>query len=92
MIKAAYNIALQDLKFTATDDCGIVRKYLPDIPVYVVEGEERNVKLTYPEDIYLLDKLFQLKSASLSDTIDLHDLKIKLWLYLAVIPVSAKIW
>lgn len=77
IIKQAYDIALQDPDFTATDDCGIVRKYLPEVPVYVVDGEERNVKLTYPEDIYLLDKLFQLKSASLSDTIDLHDLKNK---------------
>ena len=77
MIKDAYNVALQDPKFTATDGCGIVRRYLSDISVYVVEGEERNVKLTYPADIYLLDKLFQLKSATLSDAIDLHDLKNK---------------
>ena len=62
VIKAAYKIALQDPEFKATDDCGIVVKYLPDVKVAVVKGEESNVKLTNPEDIYLLDKLFQVKS------------------------------
>lgn len=73
-IAKAYEIALQDPSFSATDDCGIVLKYLPDTKVYVVAGEERNVKLTYPEDIYLLDKLFQLKSAKLNDDININDL------------------
>lgn len=73
-IKSAYEIALRDPGFMATDDCGVVRRYLPNIPVYVVEGEERNVKLTYPEDIYLLDKLFQLKSATVDEKIDLNAL------------------
>ena len=73
-IAKAYEIALEDSSFAATDDCGIVLKYLPDTKVYVVPGEERNVKLTYPEDIYLLDKLFQLKSAKLDDDIKINDL------------------
>lgn len=73
-IAKAYEIALEDSSFAATDDCGIVLKYLPDTKVYVVPGEERNVKLTYPEDIYLLDKLFQLKSAKLDDDININDL------------------
>lgn len=45
------------------------KKYLPQIPIFVVDGEEGNIKLTYPEDIYLLDKLFQIKSATLDDGI-----------------------
>jgi len=73
-IKSAYEIALRDPDFMATDDCGVVRRYLPNVPIYVVEGEERNVKLTYPEDIYLLDKLFQLKSATINEKIDLNTL------------------
>lgn len=63
-IKKAYELALQDPDMQTTDDCGIVRKYLPDTPVYIVAGEEQNVKLTYPEDIYVLDKLFQIKSTA----------------------------
>ena len=61
-IKRAYDLALADPQFTTTDDCGVVRKYLPDVPVYVVSGEVFNMKVTYVEDLFLLDKLYQLKS------------------------------
>ncbi|MGM9825345.1 MAG: D-ribitol-5-phosphate cytidylyltransferase [Paludibacteraceae bacterium] len=61
-IARAYELALQDPNFKTTDDCGTVRKYLPDEPIYVVEGENFNMKLTYIEDLFLLDKLFQLRS------------------------------
>lgn len=36
-------------------------KYLPDCKIYVVEGEDANMKLTYKEDFYLIEKLFQLR-------------------------------
>ena len=35
-------------------------RYLPDVPIWVVAGEERNMKVTDPIDVYLADKLFQL--------------------------------
>ena len=60
-IKHAYDIALQDPAFKVTDDCGVVVKYLPEVPVYVVNGEESNMKLTYKEDTYLLDKFFPFR-------------------------------
>ena len=62
VIKEAYEKALLDLNFKTTDDCGVVKKYLPQTPIYVVEGEESNMKLTYKEDTYMLDKLFQLRN------------------------------
>ncbi len=61
-IHKAYEIALQDPNFVTTDDCGVVRKYMPDTPVFVVKGEVFNMKITYKEDLFLVDKLFQLKS------------------------------
>lgn len=61
-IKKAYELALSDPSFKSTDDCGTVVKYLPEVPVFVVEGEESNMKLTYKEDVFLLDKLFQLRT------------------------------
>ncbi len=61
-IQKAYEKALKDPHFQATDDCGVVKKYLPDEAVYVVRGEGYNMKLTHQEDIFLLDKLFQLRS------------------------------
>ncbi len=62
-IRKAYELALQDPEFKATDDCGVVKRYLPEEKIYVVQGEQFNMKLTYKEDIFLIDKLFQLKSA-----------------------------
>ncbi len=51
LIRDAYQRALQDPQFQATDDCGVVRKYMPGVKISVVEGEERNRKITYKEDI-----------------------------------------
>ena len=48
----------------------MVLKYLPNEKIYVVRGEESNMKLTYKEDSYLLDKLFQLHSFSLQEQED----------------------
>ena len=35
----------------ATDDCGIVHKHMPEVPIYIVEGEVQNKKITFKEDI-----------------------------------------
>lgn len=64
VLKKAYEIALQDPSFKATDDCGVVKKYLPDVKIKIVAGDNRNMKLTYPEDFFLLEKLFQLRDSS----------------------------
>ncbi len=76
-IKKAYDIALKDKNFISTDDCGVVKKYLPKEKIFVVSGEESNIKLTYKEDIYLLDKLFQLKSMTLNGETNYKELKDK---------------
>ena len=62
-IRAAYANAAKDPNFTATDDCTVVLRYLPDVPIAVVAGHERNMKVTEPIDVYIADKLFQLTSA-----------------------------
>ena len=56
-IEKAYQIALKDPQFTATDDCGTVLRYLPDVKVGIVRGSERNIKLTYSGDLSLLEFL-----------------------------------
>ncbi len=56
-IQEAYSIALNDPKFTATDDCGTVLRYLPREKVGIVRGSERNIKLTYADDLSLLEFL-----------------------------------
>lgn len=50
LIQRAYEIAIQDPALQATDDCGIVHTYLPEVPICIVEGEEQNRKLTFKED------------------------------------------
>lgn len=56
LIRDAYQRALQDPQFRATDDCGVVRRYMPEVKIAVVEGEEMNMKITYNQDIELLAK------------------------------------
>ena len=51
LIRDAYQRALQDPQFQATDDCGVVRKYMPGTKIAVVEGSEENRKITFAEDI-----------------------------------------
>ncbi len=62
VIRRAYDIAAQDPGMQATDDCAVVLRYLPDVPIHVVRGDEQNMKITYPLDLFLADKLFQLGS------------------------------
>ncbi|MCI2958028.1 bifunctional cytidylyltransferase/SDR family oxidoreductase [Agromyces atrinae] len=68
VIRRAYALARQDPQFSATDDCGVVFTYLPDVPIYVVDGTPENMKITEPLDIHIADKLFQLQSAELAGT------------------------
>ena len=51
LIRRAYEKAMEDPNGVfATDDCGIVKRYLPEQEIVIVEGEEANKKLTYKED------------------------------------------
>ncbi|TQK73176.1 bifunctional cytidylyltransferase/SDR family oxidoreductase [Nocardioides sp. SLBN-35] len=65
VLARAYEIAAGDPDFTATDDCSVVLKYLPDEPIIVVHGDDRNMKVTEPIDVYIADKLFQLTGIDL---------------------------
>lgn len=70
VISEAYKRAFKDPDFKVTDDCGVVVKYMSEVPVHLVEGEESNMKLTYKEDTFLLDKLFQLRGSQAPETLD----------------------
>lgn len=61
-IRRAYELAAKDETFAATDNCSVVLRYLPDVPIKVVEGSEQNLKVTYPIDVFLADQLFRLGS------------------------------
>ena len=64
VIQEAHRRAVEENFQSVTDDCGLVLRYgLAD--VHVVLGEEENIKITYLTDIYMADRLFQLRSAAL---------------------------
>lgn len=52
----AYEKALADPDFMATDDCGVVFKYHPASPIKILDGETSNIKITYKEDLEILKK------------------------------------
>ncbi len=58
VIKKAYEIGMTDPGFKVTDDCGVVNKYLPETPIFVVRGEQTNLKLTYPSDVSIFKTIF----------------------------------
>ena len=60
VIRQAHQLALADPGYAdlaATDDCGVVLRYLPEVPVAVVSGSERNIKITYPDDLSVAEAL-----------------------------------
>jgi 2-C-methyl-D-erythritol 4-phosphate cytidylyltransferase len=62
VIARAYELAAADPGFdpaAATDDCGVVLRYLPDVPVRAVPGSERNIKITYPVDLDVAEALLR---------------------------------
>jgi len=59
ILQKVYQQAFQNEDFTATDNCGVVAKYLPNEPIFVVTGTESNLKITHKEDVYLLEQLLK---------------------------------
>ena len=54
VLRQAFDQGLADPDFAPTDDCGVVRTYLPHIPIKIVEGEATNIKITYPKDLEMI--------------------------------------
>lgn len=63
-LRAAYELALKDPEFVATDDCGVVHRYLPDTPIKIVAGDERLLKVTEPLDLVLAEHLAATRTGS----------------------------
>lgn len=74
LIKKAHEISKNDNNFT--DDCGLIVKYNL-AKVYVVEGDVENIKVTYPSDIFMADRLFQIRSNTYPEMQSLEKLKDK---------------
>ena len=75
VIQKAHHLAENDKSVEVTDDCGLIKKFgLCD--VYVVNGDDYNIKITYPIDVDIADKLFQIRTFNIPKT-DLKQLKDK---------------
>jgi len=59
VIRRAHDLAGQDPGFQPTDDCSVVLRYLPDVAVGVVRGEDRNLKVTTSVDLQLAELLLK---------------------------------
>lgn len=57
VLRAAYAAAAAEPEFAGTDDCALVRRFRPDVPIRVVPGTERNLKITHPADLRLAERL-----------------------------------
>lgn len=60
-LRKAHDLAKQEKDLKVTDDCGLILHFALG-PVEVVAGDVNNIKITYPSDIYLADRIFQLRS------------------------------
>ena len=59
LIKKAHELANNDPNCLVTDDCGLVQYYnLTDI--YLTQGDENNIKITYKEDLDFVKKQLNL--------------------------------
>ncbi|MCM1320696.1 MAG: 2-C-methyl-D-erythritol 4-phosphate cytidylyltransferase [Bacteroides sp.] len=60
VILSAYRAAYADAAFNPTDDCGVVRAYMPHIPVGIVNGSPLNFKITTPFDFFLAERIAEI--------------------------------
>lgn len=59
VLAEAHRLAAADPHFTPTDDCGVVRRYLPATPIGIVPGSESNLKITHPGDLRVAAELLR---------------------------------
>ena len=77
LICKAHSSALREGVENSTDDCALVLRM--GGKVFVVPGDEQNIKVTYPLDLHIADKLFQLKIQSVLGGEDVALLKGKVF-------------
>ena len=61
VIAEAYSLAATDTDFHPTDDCSVVARYLKKEKIKIIEGDSRNIKITNPQDLLLMQMLLEKK-------------------------------
>ena len=62
VIKQAHYMANQSKDFIFTDDCGLVQHF-ELCQIAVVQGDEKNIKITYPNDIKIAELINQERNS-----------------------------
>ncbi len=57
VLRRAYDALQNDTSFRPTDDCGVVMKYLPEVSIHIVTGDNDNRKLTFQNDLAMLEAI-----------------------------------
>jgi 2-C-methyl-D-erythritol 4-phosphate cytidylyltransferase len=58
----AYRAAEAAGDLTATDDCSLVLRYVPEARIVAVDGDEVNLKITTRTDMVLADRMIQMRT------------------------------
>lgn len=69
VLAAAYEKIGRDPDFHPTDDCGVVKRFLPEVEIRIIPGSRSNLKITYPEDLVQAEKLLSVPSRQSADTL-----------------------
>lgn len=62
VIRRGYELALADPGFAPADDCGIVLRYLPEVPVRLVPGSERSLLIISQADLAVAEAVLAPES------------------------------
>jgi 2-C-methyl-D-erythritol 4-phosphate cytidylyltransferase len=63
VIRRGYRLALADPAYRPTDDCGVVLRYLPGVPVRLVPGSEQSFPVTSPLDVDIAETILRARPA-----------------------------
>ncbi len=74
IIYKAHKLAESEGFENAPDDCTLIARYKLG-KIYVIDGDELNIKITYPHDVYIADRVFQLNRLSILDFADIANIK-----------------
>jgi ribitol-5-phosphate 2-dehydrogenase (NADP+) / D-ribitol-5-phosphate cytidylyltransferase len=76
----AYQAAAAAGDMSATDDCSLVLRYVPEARVLAVPGDEMNIKITTRLDMVLADRMLQMKTIGIEEAAtvgtSLHDARV----------------
>ncbi len=75
-IMKAHEIATNEKFQAVTDDCGLIMKYKLG-EIFVVQGDEENIKITHPIDIDIADKIFQIRQIQDLKPVNLSKMMVK---------------